>query len=398
MYSLALPLRICLALVVLSSVTAHLVSAADAPSSDKNPRKLRVYFGAYNRGDGKGISTSELDLATGKLSPPQLAGEAVNPSFLAIHPTKKFLYAVGEIDNFDGKKTGGVSAFSIDPKSGMLKLINQHSSGGAGPCHLVVDGTGKNVLVANYGGGSVACLPINEDGSLREATSFIQHQGSSIDPKRQQGPHAHSINVDANNRFAMAADLGLDKVLVYRLDAERGLLAPNDPPAVATPPGGGPRHFAFHPSGKYAYTNNEMGSSVTALSYDADSGVLKELNTVTTLPTGASAEGNSTAEVRVHPNGRFVYVSNRGNNSIAIFEVDSSSGRIKPVGHASSGGKIPRNFNLDPSGEFLLAANQDSDNVVVYRVNSETGQLTPTGSEISVVAPVCVRFVEIDAE
>ncbi|MBX3413161.1 MAG: lactonase family protein [Pirellulales bacterium] len=380
----------CVVSLMLGSLLANRVTAEDEPAG-----KLRVYFGAYNRGEGKGIYTSELDLASGKLSPPQLAGEAVNPSFLAIHPSKKFLYAVGEIDNFDGKKTGGVSAFSIDPKTGLLERINQHSSGGAGPCHLVVDASGKNVLVANYGGGSVACLPINDDGSLREASSFIQHQGSSVDPARQQGPHAHSINLDANNRFAVAADLGLDKLLVYRLDAEQGLLAPNDPPSVATPPGGGPRHFAFHPSGKFAFANNEMGSSVTAYSYDAASGTLQELNTVTTLPAGASAEGNSTAEIRVHPNGRFVYVSNRGHNSLAIFEVDASSGRLSPRGHASSGGKIPRNFNLDPSGKFLLAANQDSDNVVVYRVDAETGQLTPTGAEIEVTAPVCVRFVEL---
>jgi len=371
-------------------------TAEDAQTDAASSGKLRVYFGTYNRGDGKGIYTSELDLASGKLSAAELAGEAVNPSFLAIHPSRKFLYAVGEIDNFDGKKTGGVSAFTIDRKTGKLKLINQHSSQGAGPCHLVVDATGKNVLVANYGGGSIACLPIDPDGKLREASTFIQHQGSSIDPNRQAGPHAHSINVDAKNRFAMAADLGLDRVLVYRFDADKGSLVPNDPPSVVMPAGGGPRHFAFHPNGRFAYANNEMASSVTALSYDPESGVLEELNTVPTLPADASAEGNSTAEVRVHPNGKFVYVSNRGHNSIAIFEVDASSGRLTPKGHVSSGGKVPRNFNLDPSGQFLLAANQDSSNIVVYRVDPQTGGLTPTGSEIEVPTPVCIRFLEDD--
>lgn len=393
-------LNILYALVILTcwmmvvGAPRYATAADDAQPKEGSSGKLRVYFGTYNRGEGKGIYTSELDLANGKLSDAQLAGEAVNPSFLAIHPSRKFLYAVGEIDNFDGKKTGGVSAFAIDPKSGSLKLINQHSSQGAGPCHLVVDATGKNVLVANYGGGSVACLPIEPDGSLREASTFIQHQGSSVDPKRQAGPHAHSINVDAKNRFAMAADLGLDRVLIYRFDADKGSLVPNDPPSVVMPAGGGPRHFAFHPNGRFAYANNEMASSVTALSYDPETGVLEELNTVPTLPADANAEGNSTAEVRVHPNGKFVYVSNRGHNSIAIFQVDASSGRLTPKGHASSGGEIPRNFNLDPSGQFLLTANQDSSNIVVYRVDAESGGLTPTGSEIEVPTPVCIRFLE----
>lgn len=352
---------------------------------------IRVYFGTYTGGDGKGIYVAELDRATGKLSPPQLAGEAVNPSFLAIHPTKKFLYAVGEVSDFEGKKTGGVSAFAIDPKSGALKLINQASSGGAGPCHLTVDATGKDVLVANYGGGSVACLPINDDGSLRPASSFIQHEGSSVDKQRQQGPHAHSINIDAANRYAIAADLGLDKLLVYRFDPAQGKLTPNDPPSVALPAGGGPRHFAFHPDRQHAYACNEMLSTVSALSYDPKLGILKELQTISTLPAGGHP-GNSTAEVRVHPSGKFVYVSNRGHDSIAMFAVDAATGKLTPLGHESTRGKVPRNFNIDPSGKYLLAANQDSANIVVFEIDAEQGTLKPTGSEINVSRPVCVRF------
>lgn len=358
--------------------------------------KLRVYIGSYTRGASEGIYVSELDLETGELADPRLAAKAVNPSFVAIHPDGLHLYAVGEIDDFNGKKTGGVSAFSIDDLSGQLSLLNQQSSQGAGPCHLVVDRSGSSVLVANYGGGSVACLPINKDGSLREAATFIQHEGSSVNPKRQAGPHAHSINVDAENRFAVAADLGLDKVLVYRLDPTEGTLTPNDPPSVSVPAGGGPRHFAFHPGGKFAYTNNEITSSVTAFTYDAKNGVFKDIQTISTLPTSYKEEGNSTAEIRVHPNGRFLYVSNRGHNSIAIFAIDPSTGKLTPLGHESTRGEVPRNFNLDPSGQFLLAANQKTDNVVVFRVDSKTGLLEPTGSEIEVGMPVCIRFLEID--
>jgi len=359
---------------------------------------LRVYIGTYTSGKSKGIYVAELNLKTGALSRAQLAAEAVNPSFLAIHPDRRSLYAVGEISDFAGKKSGGVSAFMIDPGTGELKLLNQQPSQGAGPCHLVVDATGRNVLVANYGGGSVISLPVKEHGELGKATAFIQHEGSSVNPQRQKGPHAHSINVDATNRFAMAADLGLDKVLIYRFDADKGTLKPADPPSVSVKPGGGPRHFAFHPNGNYAYTNNEITSSVTAFRYNDATGGLTPLQTVSTLPEGYDGKNNSTAEVRVHPSGKFVYVSNRGHNSIAIFGVSPSTGKLTPVGHESTRGEIPRNFNVDPSGRYLLAANQNTHNVVVFRVNPQTGALTATESEIDVPSPVCIRFVEIDRE
>ena len=367
----------------------------DAKTDKTNMPNQRVYIGTYTGGgQSQGIYVSELDAATGNLSPPRLAAEAVNPSFLEIHPNRQWVYAVGEVSDLGGKKTGGVSAFKLDPKTGQLTLLNGQPSGGGGPCHVTVDRLGKNALVANYGGGSVACFPIGEDGRLAPAGSFVQHQGSSVDPQRQAGPHAHSINVSDDNRFAIAADLGLDKLLVYRLDAEHGKLTPNDPPSVSLPSGGGPRHFAFHPDGVWAYCNNEMTSTVSALKYDAARGAFTVLQTISTLPKDFAGE-NSTAEVRVHPNGKFVYVSNRGHNSIAMFAIDGQMGQLTPIGHESTRGKVPRNFNLDPSGRWLLAANQDSGNVVVFKVDEQTGRLAATGSEIKVGSPVCVRFVAL---
>jgi 6-phosphogluconolactonase len=365
--------------------------AADAPSG-----KQRVYFGTYTGKSSKGIYRSELDLATGKLSLPTLAAEVASPSFLAIAPNQKFLYAVGELNDVNGKKGGAVNAFAIDAATGDLKLLNQQSSVGPGPCHIVVDRTGKNALVANYGGGSAAVLPIQADGKLGEASSFVQHKGSSINPGNQAGPHAHSINVDAANRFVCVADLGIDKVMVYRLDPDKGTITANDPPAGHVEPGSGPRHFAFHPNGKNAYVINEIKLTVTAFQYDADKGVLTPQQTITTLPEGVTdRKGMSTAEVQVHPSGKFLYGSNRGHNSIAIFSIDSATGKLTAAGHQGQGIKTPRNFGIDPTGNYLLVANQSGDSVIVFRINQSTGQLEPTGSTVEVGAPVCVKFLPL---
>lgn len=353
-----------------------------------------VYFGTYTRGDSKGIYKATINTSTGKLSEAEVAAETKNPSFLAIHPNGKFLYAVNEVNDTDGKPVGAVTAYKIDPATGNLTELNWSSTKGAGPCHLIVDPTGKNVLAANYGGGSVVCIPIKPDGSLAAASSFIQHTGSSVNPTRQQGPHAHSINVDPNNHFAVAADLGLDKLLVYRFDPQTGSLKPNDPPFVKTPAGGGPRHFAFHPSGKFAYNNNEISLSETAYTYNAEKGILTPIQTISTVPDGTPLKGNSTAETRVHPNGKFLYVSNRGPNSIAVYKIDPNTGMLTRVGIVSSGGKIPRNFNLTPDGKYLLAAHQNSDNVVVFKIDQTTGLPEPTGQEIRVPSCVCVRFLK----
>ncbi len=350
-----------------------------------------VYIGTYTRENSKGIYAYRFDPASGKLAPLGLMAETANPSFLAIHPNGRFLYATNEVDNYEGQKSGAVSAYAIVAGTGKLSFLNQVSSRGSGPCHLVTDKTGKNVLVANYGGGSVAVLPVSEDGRLREASAFMQHTGSSVNPQRQQGPHGHSINVSSDNRFVVAADLGLDQLLVYRFDPAKGSLIPNDPPFIKVDPGAGPRHFIFHPGGRFAYVINEMQSTVTAFTYDAARGVLKESQTISTLPENFKGD-NSTAEVQVEPQGRFLYGSNRGDNSIAVFAIDAANGKLKPIEHLSTQGKTPRNFGIDPSGSYLFAANQNSNNIVVFRIDAQTGRLIPTGQILEVYAPVCVKF------
>lgn len=378
------------AILLLAAAVAMNLGLAQMSQAADQDGPITLYVGTYASGTSEGIYRLKLDRKTGELTKAGATSGVKNPSFLAIHPSGRYLYCVCEVDDF-GKNAGGVSAFEID-KSGELKLLNQQSSEGAGPCHLVVDKTGKNVLAANYGGGSVCVLPIGNDGRLGKATAFVQHKGSSVDKRRQESPHAHSINLDAANRFAFAADLGLDKVLVYRFDARKGTLTPNDPPAANVKPGSGPRHFAFHPSGRSAYVINEMSCTVTAFDYDADKGVLTETQTITTLPRPL-APGDSTAEVQVHPSGKFLYGSNRGHNSIAIFSIDPDSGRLTTVGNQSTEGKTPRNFGIDPSGAFLLAENQDSASIVVFRIDPQTGKLTPTGHKLDVPMPVCVKFL-----
>jgi len=351
---------------------------------------LPVYFGTYtSRGENssKGIYRSVLDLETGQLSEPVLAAEARNPSFLEIHPNGKFLYAVSESGG-----AGSVSAYAINSNTGGLKLLNQQSSGGAGPCHVSIDHAGSNVLVANYGSGSASVIPIKSDGRLGEPTGFVQHAGSSVNTRRQKGPHAHSINVSPDDRFAFVADLGIDKVMIYRLDVEKGTIVANSPAFAKVKPGAGPRHFAFAPNGRYAYVINELDCTVTAFAYESASGALTEVQTITTLPSGFDGS-NSCAEVRVHPSGKFLYGSNRGHDSIVVYRVDLAKGTLTFVEHETADIKTPRNFNIDPTGKFCLVANQGGDSVVVFRIEQETGALEQTGHKISVARPVCVRFL-----
>ena len=372
-------------------LTAGLLAGEFAAGAEEAPARQLVYLGTYTRGgESEGIYVCELDLRKGTLAHLRLAAKSKNPSFLALHPSGRFLYSVSEIADFEGKKTGAVSSFALDPKSGALKFLNKKPSGGGGPCHLVVDHGGKNVLVANYGGGSVNVLGVGADGLLADPTGFVQHKGSSVNPRRQKGPHAHSINLDGKGAYAFAADLGLDKILVYRFNPVAGTLTPNKVPSASVSPGGGPRHFAFHPGGKFAYVINEMASTVTAFSYEAKTGNLSEIQTVTTLPSGFSGN-SSTAEVQVSPDGKLLFGSNRGHDSIAIFSIDSASGRLTARGHQATGGKTPRNFGVDPTGRFLLAANQNSDTVVVFRIGP--AGLTPTGNVLNVPRPVCVKFL-----
>ncbi|MFN7139076.1 MAG: lactonase family protein [Limisphaerales bacterium] len=357
--------------------------------------ELLVYYGTFARTGSKGIYVSTLDLKTGKLSEPEVAAEIGNCGFLAIHPNKKFLYAVGDLKIPSDKPAGAVNAFTIDRSTGKLTFLNQQSSQGRGPAHLSVDRSGKAVLVANYGGGSVAALPLEPNGHLSPASSFVQHSGSSVNKQRQNAPHAHAINVSPDNRFAFAADLGLDKVLIYQFDAAKGNLRENDPGYASVAPGAGPRHFAFHPNGRYFYVINELDCTVTAFNYNKKRGALSEIQTLSTLPPGQSVELNfSTAEVVVHPSGKFLYGSNRGFDTIAVFSIEPKSGRLTLIQNESTQGNIPRNFNIDPTGRFLLAANQNSDNVVVFTIDSKTGRLTPTGQQVKVPMPVCIKFLE----
>lgn len=345
-----------------------------------------VYVGTYTGAKSKGIYALRMD-KQGKLAPLGLVAETPSPSFLAIHPNKKYLYAANEKDN------GSVTAFSIDAKTGKLTQINDQPSHGAGPCHVSLDKTGKTVMVANYNAGSIAAYPVQRDGSLGEAATKIQHQGSSVDDRRQKGPHAHYITADPSNRYALVCDLGLDKVLVYRLAAAKASLTPNDPPFGALKPASGPRHLAFHPRASFVYVNNEMNSTLTVFKWDKARGALDELQTVSTL--AGQVRGNSTAEIEVHPSGKFVYVSNRGHDSIACYSIDTNNGRVSLIEHQSSGGKTPRNFAIDPKGEFLISENQGSDSIVVFRIDASTGKLMPTGEKAEVGSPVCVKFVAV---
>lgn len=365
-------------------------------------KQLLVYVGTYTEqilfgtgqifeGQGEGIHIYRMDPATGALRAHDTAGEIENPSYLAFHPAGRFLYAVNELKSYNGEPTGTLSAFSLDADTGRLQFINKVATHGTDPCHVTVDGTGKYAFVANFASGSVAVLPIREDGGLEQASQVIQHQGSSIDPVRQSGPHAHSVTLDTTNRFAYIPDLGLDKLMIYHFDADLGKLETHEQGFLQTKPGAGPRHFVFHPGDNYAYLINELDSTILSLGYDGETGAVVEIQTVSTLP--GDFQGNSTcADIMVDPTGRFLYASNRGHDSIAIFRIDGSSGKLEPVGHESTRGKTPRNFTIDRSGRFLFAANQDTDNVVHFRIDGQTGRLTPTGQVTPAPTPVCLKI------
>jgi len=350
-----------------------------------------VYVGTYTRAKSQGIYVYKLAAATGKLTPLGLAAESKDPSFLALDPTHRYLYAVNEIGDYEGQKSGSVSAFSIDRRTGKLSVLNLIASGDPGAVHLMVDYTGKYLLVANYGVGSVVVFPILADGSLGKATAHLPHSGHSIKPRRQLGPHAHSIYVSPDNRFVVSPDLGTDQVYVYRFDAAQGTLAPNDPPFITVAPGTGPRHLAFDPRGRFAYLVQEFGGIVTVFSYDAAHGGLHQLQTFPAAPSDFHGPNNC-AEVFVHPNGKFLYVSNRGHDSIGVYAIDPVKGTLMLIEHVSTQGKTPRGFAIDPTGSYLIAANQESDTVVAFRIDAKTGRLTPTGQKLDVPEPACVVF------
>ena len=377
----------------LSKLFVLLVVLAAAVAQAADDRYL-IYVGTYTDKGSKGIYAYRFDPVSGATDAIGLVAETANPSFIAVDPSHKSLYAVNEIDNFKGDHTGAVSAFAIDRANGRLQLLQQVSSLGADPAHISLDKTGRYLLVANYTGGNIVVFPIEKDGRLGPHSAFVQHAGSSVNKDRQAGPHAHAIEASNDNQFVLTADLGLDELLVYRFDQKSGSLAPNDPAFAKISPGAGPRHFANSPSGKFVYLVNEMASTITVFAFTPATGKLQEQQTISTLPAGFKGE-NTTAEIEVDTKGKFLYVSNRGDDSIAVFAIDPNSGKVTLVERVPTGGKTPRHFALDPTGRWLFAANQDSNSITVFRVDSSTGRLTPTSRALQVATPVCVVFVPI---
>ncbi|HKD09563.1 MAG TPA: lactonase family protein [Bryobacteraceae bacterium] len=352
-----------------------------------------MYVGTYTDGTSKGIYAYHFDAKTGALTPMGLMAQTPEPTFLALHPSGKYLYAVNEVNTFQGKKAGSVTAFSIDHSTGKLTQLNQVSTQSPGPCHLIVDATGKTLMVANYAGGSFTSFPIQADGKLGEAASFIQEHGSSVNKQRQSEPHGHSVNLPKNNKFMLGADLGTDQVMIFKLDAANGKITPSDPPSASVKAGSGPRHMAFAPDQKHVYALNEMASAVTTFTYDPATAAMKEIDMTSALP--ADFNGKSTgAEIEVDSRGKFLYTSNRGLDSIAVFSLDSKTGKPTLIQNQSTGGKTPRGFALDPSGNFLVVGNQDTNTIAVFRVDQNTGKLSPAGGKYDLGSPVTFVFVK----
>ncbi len=366
-------------------------AAAQGKPSPAPHGEYLLYIGTYTGPKSEGIYRCNFDTRTGKATAPVLAAKTESPSFLALHPNGELLYAVNELAG-PPPSGGAMSAFRVAKGDGTLEFLNKQSTEGAHPCHLAIDRTGKWALAANYSSGSVALLPVADDGSLGALKKLLVHKGSSVNQARQKEPHAHCVTLDAENRFALVADLGIDRVVVYRFDAKNGALESSPPDAVPLKPGSGPRHLAFTPDERFAYVLSELTLAVTAFSYAPEKGALVEIETVSTLPAEV-APGYSAAEIVVHPSGKFLYASNRGHDSIAAFAIDTATGKLRSIGHTPTGGKTPRNFALDPTGTFLLAANQDSNSIVVFRIDQETGRLALTGEVITAPVPVCVLFV-----
>lgn len=348
--------------------------------------------GRILQGKGEGIYVYRLDTSSGSMKLCSIAQAGPNPSYLTFDPSHRFLYVVNELKEFDGAPTGAVSAFSMDSASGTLRFLNRQPSHGTDPCHLIVDKTGRYVLVANFMSGSVCVLPIRKDGSLGDPTDLIQHQGSSVDPIRQTGPHAHAVTLDDTGHYAFVPDLGLDKLMVYRFDPNRGKLEPNDEPWIDILAGAGPRQLVIHPGGGYAYLINELNSTVTAFRYEREQGSLRKIQTLSTLPEEFKGE-SACGELQISPSGKFLYGSNRGHDSIVTYAINQMDGTLSCIGHKSTQGKTPRHFIVDPDGVFLLVANQDTDSVITFRLDSASGELSATGHNTYVPTPVCVKIL-----
>jgi 6-phosphogluconolactonase len=365
--------------VILASAAALL---ALSPAVAQSQQEL-VFVGSGS----SDIEAFRFDAATGALKSLGRAAKIEHPSFLCVSPDHRFLYSVTEGGD---APASGISAFAIDAKTGRLAFLNRQPAGGSGPCCVAVDGGGRNVMAANYNSGSFSVFPVAANGALQPMSAFIQDHGSSVNPSRQEGPHAHCVMAGPGDRFVFGCDLGLDKVMIFKFDPGKGTLAANEPAFAQARPGAGPRHIAFHPDGRFAYVINELACTLTACHYDASAGVLQEIQTVSTLPEGFSGV-NTCAEVAVHPSGKFVYASNRGDDSIAVFGCDAGNGRLAFIQREPTGGKTPRHFEIDPTGRYLLAANQESNTIVVFRVDTATGRLEPAGVQAKSDNPMCVR-------
>lgn len=345
-----------------------------------------LYVGTYTQRDSKGIYIYRFDTESGSLRQEAVVAGQTDPSFLTLHPQGHILYAVSE-----DTEAGQVSSFAIDPASGGLTFLNRQPTHGTSPCHLVVEPESGTLVVANYYSGNVAVYPLNADGTIGDPVQNIQHHGSGPNQERQEAAHAHSATLSPDGSRVYVADLGIDKVMIYRL--VNGQLEANQPDHVSVQGGAGPRHFDFHPNGRFAYIINELDLTVTPCAFDAGTGALNPLQTISTLPDGVTDRtGYSCADIHVSSDGRFVYGSNRGHDTLAIFSVDQESGRLTAAGHASTRGNTPRNFTMDPTGSWLLAANQDSDDISVFSRDADSGQLTPVGDMVWVPEPVCLLF------
>lgn len=362
---------------------------------NEKSKEMLVYIGTYtSTGKSEGIYVHKFDSETGKLTPFQTVKNVLEPSFLTIEKDRKYLFAVNELLEYEGKKSGSVSAFAIDQKTGNLQFLNKQSSLGDAPCFITTSENGKFVLVANYLGGNVSVYPIEKDGKLGASVSLVQHSGTGPNKDRQEAAHAHSITLSPDNHFAYACDLGIDRIMIYRFDHPTGKLTPNENQTFyQTKAGAGPRHFSFHPNGKFAFVINELDLTITSLAFDKNLGTLKEIQSVPTLPKGASTVGVTCADIHVSPSGKFLYGTNRGHNSIVSYQIDENTGNLQYIENTSTQGKKPRNFAIEPNGKFLLVANQDSDNIVVFRIDEKTGKLQPTGNIVNVPVPVCLKFM-----
>lgn len=377
----------------LSGIAFSAAGATQLPSRSAANEQM-LYVGTYTTGTtSEGIYICRLDVKSGKIVTQKVVPGVTDPSFLTADSRIKCLYAVNETDEYNGLKSGAVSAFSIDHKTGDLKFLNKQPSMGGSPCYISVSPNGRFVLVANYVGGNLAVLPVDSAGRLGSAVETVQQQGSGPNHDRQATAHAHWADFDPSGRVVAACDLGADKVFLYRFDARTGKLVPD--PAQAffqTKPGAGPRHLVFHPNGRFAYVINELDATITALKYDPSRGSLTEIQSVSTLPTGWTGE-NTCAEIQISPDGRFLYGSNRGHDSIVSYHVDPATGRLSLIEHTSSGGKGPRNFVIDPTGRLILVANQRSDNIVIFAVDRNTGRLSSTGNTSALPSPVCLKII-----